>query len=101
LLIHSHRCTLPTCSGYQTCTNDFMARGVCSVGMLTDGVLMTQAYTNGHCTAPANADTGEPLLAPAALRVAGRCPTARGNRAARGGSVRSTCSRSIASPHVA
>jgi hypothetical protein len=35
------------------------------VGMLTDGVLMTQAYGNGQCTAPANADTSESLPAPA------------------------------------
>jgi hypothetical protein len=46
-------------SNYQTCTNDFKALGVCTTGMLTDGQLMAQTYSNGDCEALVNADASE------------------------------------------
>jgi hypothetical protein len=42
-------------SSYQTCTNDFMAMGVCVTGFLTEGQLMAHAFSNGNCMKPANA----------------------------------------------
>lgn len=49
----------PSTANYQTCTNDFMALGMCtsSSGLLVDGNTMAQAYSNGNCKVTANADS--------------------------------------------
>jgi hypothetical protein len=55
-------------SGYQTCTNDFIAQAQCvsSSSLLVDNNVMAQAYSNGNCVKTANQDASEPHAAAAA-----------------------------------